>query len=326
MWSAGQSRGAAAFVVDTVRQGVERVWVEPMLATGATTAPVGPEWVYELKWDGIRAIVSISGNQVTVYSRSGTDITPAFPELADLGLAAWAAGDTILDGELVVIKQGIPDFGSVVSRMHATDPRRARRNAAENPAALVVFDVLKAQDEDVRDRTWRQRRELLEKLGLAGRSWVTSMVADDPETMMAVSREHGLEGLVAKRVDGRYQSGRRSRDWVKVKHFDTEDFLIGGWRDRRDGHLSLLIGKRDDADDLVYRGQVGTGLATEAAAALRAQLESLRTTASPFNTSVEDARDAAWVEPRLVVEVRYTNRDAHGRVRTARFVRLRPDR
>jgi bifunctional non-homologous end joining protein LigD len=295
--------------------------------------PAGAGWAYEFKWDGVRAIAAVSGDGQRLYARSGVEITAAYPELASLpGQLADRpdpVGDVLLDGEVVSLTgTGQPSFTALAERMHVRDRHKAARLAAAAPVTYMIFDLLRLRGTDLTGRPYRERRAALDGLGLGGPRWaVPPTFPDGPATYQAAG-EHGLEGVMAKRVDSVYRPGVRSPDWVKVKLEVTGDFVVGGWRPgaRRIG--GLLVGVPGPEGRLSYRGRVGGGIGAAAERALLAELEPLRTDASPFAAGMprEDARGAIWVRPRVVVEVKYGQRTPDGRLRFPRLLRLRPDK
>jgi len=300
--------------------------LKPMLAmTGAL--PAGPGWGYEFKWDGVRALADLGRDGGRFYARSGVEITAAYPELAALH---EQAGAVLLDGEVVVLTEGgQPSFTALAERMHVRDPVRAARLAATLPVTYVIFDLLRRGGEDLTGWPYRRRREALDALGLGGSRWaVPPFFPDGPATYHAAG-EHGLEGVVAKRLDSVYRPGVRSPDWLKVKLEVTADFVVGGWRPgvRRIGGLLVGVPAPDDGR-LVFRGRVGGGIGAATERELLAVLEPLRTDRSPFDGGVprEDTRGAIWVRPEIVVEVKYGQRTPDGRLRFPRLRRLRPDR
>lgn len=295
--------------------------IEPMLAVAAPL-PSGDEWVYEFKWDGIRAIAAIEHGTLRLYARSGAEVTVAYPELA--GLAGLP--DLVLDGEVVVLTAAGAAFGELAERMHVRDPARAARLAARTPVTYLVFDLLRAGGTDLCPLPWTARRAALEDAVPAGAHWVVPPVFDDGVATRAVSREQGLEGVVAKRRASPYRPGRRSPDWVKVKHIATEDFVVGGYRAGARPIGALLIGEPGPAG-LTFRGRVGGGISAARQDELLARLGPLRRKDSPFADRVpaEDARGTVWVTPRVIVEVVYGNRTPDGRLRFPRLHRIRTD-
>ncbi|MGY3515017.1 non-homologous end-joining DNA ligase [Micromonospora sp. PTRAS2] len=299
--------------------------LKPMLATTGPL-PAGAEWAYEFKWDGVRALADIVGGRQHLYARSGVQITAAYPELITL---AEQIDDALLDGEVVLLNQaGQPSFTALAERMHVRDPAKAARLAASVPVTYLIFDLLRLRGADLTGRPWRERRDLLEGLGLGGARWaVPPVFADGPATYEAAG-EHGLEGVMAKRTGSAYRPGVRSPDWVKVKLEVTGDFVVGGWRPGARKIGGLLVGVPRPDGRLTYRGRVGGGIGAALERELLRELEPLRAGSSPFAADVpsEDARGAIWVDPEVVVEVKYGQRTPDGRLRFPRVLRLRPDK
>ncbi|MDH6464912.1 bifunctional non-homologous end joining protein LigD [Micromonospora sp. A200] len=299
--------------------------LKPMLAmTGPL--PVDDGWAYEFKWDGVRALADITGGRQHMYARSGVEITAAYPELITL---AEQVDDALLDGEVVLLNQtGQPSFTALAERMHVRDPAKAARLAAAAPVTYMIFDLLRLGGEDLTGRSYLQRREALEGLGLGAARWAVPPTFSDGAATYEAAGEHGLEGVMAKRVDSVYRAGVRSPDWLKVKLEVTGDFVIGGWRPGARKIGGLLVGVPGPDGRLIYRGRVGGGIGAALERELLRELEPLRAAASPFSGDVprEDARGAIWVTPRVVVEVKYGQRTPDGRLRFPRVLRLRPDK
>lgn len=290
--------------------------------------PAGAGWAYEFKWDGVRALADITATAIRqrLYARSGVEITTAYPELITL---ADQVDDALLDGEVVLFNAaGQPSFTALAERMHVRNPAKAARLAATVPVTYMIFDLLRLRGEDLTGRSYRDRRAALESLGLGAARWaVPPSFGDGPATYEAAG-EHGLEGVMAKRVDSVYRPGVRSPDWVKVKLEVTGDFVVGGWRPGARKIGGLLVGVPGPDGRLTYRGRVGGGIGAALERELLRELEPLRTAASPFAGDVprEDARGAIWVTPQIVVEVKYGQRTPDGRLRFPRILRLRPDK
>lgn len=319
--------------------------MRPMLATPCDPQSGlprdGGRWAYEVKWDGMRVLADLHEGRLRLTSRTGRDVTAAFPELAPL---AEAHPDALLDGEVIVLQDGVPSFAALADRFHVTDPRRARTLAAKAPATLIVFDVLRLYGVDLTGRAWQERREVLERLEPSGSAWQLSPIYDDAEALVNATLEQGLEGVVAKRRLSRYAAGARSGDWVKLAHQRTQACLVGGWRPetgtrQRIGALLLGVwaggseadGSGSGADGgppvLAYRGKVGSGIAGATAAELAAVLRPLAVPDNPFGTEVPrvDATGAVWVRPEVVVEVRFLRATEGGRLRAPVFRGIRTD-
>jgi len=301
--------------------------MRPMLAVPADAVPTGPQWVHEVKWDGMRLLADVRDGRLTLTSRTGRDVTASFPELEQLGAAY---DDMLLDGEVVALEDGIPSFSALAERMHVGERRRAERLAAVRPVTLIVFDLLRLFGSDLTELPWTSRRELLDRLDLTGSHWRVPPVYDDGAGLFAATLERGLEGIVSKRRDAPYAAGRRSADWRKLAHRSTVSVVVGGWRPEKDSTTRLgavLVGLPDAEEGWRFAGRVGSGLAGTAGESLLARLEPLRRAASPFADDVPslDARGAVWVEPRVVVEVRSLGSTGGGRLRQPAYLGVRHD-
>ncbi|OJF14153.1 non-homologous end-joining DNA ligase [Couchioplanes caeruleus] len=299
--------------------------LSPMLAT-AGPLPVGAGWSYEFKWDGVRVLASFEGGAPRLWARSGTSVTLAYPEIAPLALPP----DSLLDGEMVVLDAaGRPSFTALAERMHVRDAGKAARLAGSLPVTYMVFDLLRYAGESLLDLPYSQRRARLEEVDLGSGHWMVPPVFTDGPATAAAARENSLEGVVAKGLDTPYVPGARSSDWVKVKFDRTGDYVIGGWRPGARRLGGLLVGIPGPDGGLRFRGRVGGGIGAAAEQELLSVLAPIASTKSPFAAGAvprEDARGAHWVNPELVVEVRYGNRTPDGRLRFPRFLRLRPDK
>src|ERR1700760_3816330 len=262
--------------------------LSPMMAVPGALPRDDAGWAFEMKWDGVRALAFIDGGQIRLASRTGRDITVAYPELARLGAAA-GGGPLLLDGEVVAFEDGRPSFAMLQQRMHVTSVTAAARLSGRIPASYLIFDVLHAAGQPLLDVPYAQRRELLEglDLGQGGGSWQVppSFTGHPGAGILAVSRDHGLEGIVAKRLGSVSQPGRRSPDWRKVKNVFRQEFVVGGWRRGQGGRSgqigSLLLGVQSPAG-LQYAGHVGTGFTEQTLVLLGSRLAALAQDGSPF--------------------------------------------
>ncbi|WP_328869046.1 ATP-dependent DNA ligase [Streptomyces sp. NBC_00287] len=306
--------------------------IPPMLATPGILPPATQDarWAYETKQDGQRVVIYLAGDgSLVLRARSGEEVTAAYPELRPLG-GALGATPAVLDGEVLALdEQGRADFQLLQSRMGlAHAPGRAARRAAQTPVHLVLFDVMHLADRSLVPLSYVRRRQQLERLGLDGPHWSTpaALVGHGEEALRA-TQEHGLEGLVCKRLDSVYEPGVRSRAWIKIRNMHSEDVVVGGWLPGK-GRITglpgaLLVGQRAEGR-LRYVGGVGTGWSQQEREQLGALLRAAETDVCPFDP-VPVVPGAHWVVPRLVGEVRFSTRTRAGLLRQPSWLRLRPD-
>lgn len=322
-----------------------------MLATAARRLPAGEGWGYELKWDGVRAVLFCEGGETRVCARRGDDATARYPELAPVA-ASLEGHDAVLDGEIVAFdERGEPSFGRLQRRMGLSDPIRIQRRAADTPVTYVAFDLLWLNGRSLLDEPYARRRELLAELDFEGPNWqAPKHHVGDGEALLEAVRARRLEGVVAKRLDSAYKPGRRSADWVKVQCRRRQELVVGGWmpgegaRAKRVG--SLLVGYWDATPEeaeslgrpqkLVYAGGVGSGFSEEALAELTARLAPLARATSPFEAGwdprekyaarIRERGELRWVEPELVCEIEFLRWTHEDTVRAASFKGIRDDK
>ena len=309
----------------------------PMLASPGRLPGEQGEWAFELKWDGVRALLYWRPGHpgsMRMESRNRKEIGARYPELHALG-RQLGRHEVVLDGEIVAFdERGLPSFARLQKRMHLTSESAVARAAHEIPITYAIFDLLYLDGRSTIELPYRQRRELLEGLRLKGPAWqVPAQRVDGGAELLAATAEHRLEGVIAKRLDSPYRPGERSGEWVKIKNVHRQELVIGGWlpgKEGRSGQLgALLVGyhEHDASHGLRYAGRVGTGYTRKTARELWQRLKSLKIDKPPLTLPQGERRkDVIWVKPQLVIEAEYRG-VTHGDVlRQASFKGLREDK
>jgi bifunctional non-homologous end joining protein LigD len=303
--------------------------IEPMKATLAKLPSEDEGWGYEIKWDGVRAIAYCEPGHVLLESRNLRDITSQYPEVGRIRQAVGGEA-VILDGELVAFDDdGRPSFQRLQGRMHVVSESEVRRRMGETPVTYVIFDLLYADGQVLFDEPYSERRKRLEAHGFDGEAWQTPAYhRGDGAALQRASREQGLEGIIAKRLDSPYRPGKRGREWLKVKNHREQEVVIGGWlpgKGRREGELgALLVGYYDDGK-LKYAGKVGTGFDASDLRLLRERLKPLERKRSPFDGR-QPQKGSIFVEPELVAQVEFSEWTNAGTMRHPSYKGLRDDK
>ena len=306
--------------------------LQPMLARAGSLPRDDADWAYEIKWDGVRALVYSEPGRIRFESRNGNDISGGYPELRALN-RALSSHSAILDGEIVAFETDShpprPSFGRLQQRMHVRGESAVRRLAKEVPVAYVAFDLLWLDGHALFDLTYAERRELLKALELEGRAWRTpDHVVGDGAAVLAASLENGLEGVVAKRLDSTYEPGRRSASWLKIKNVRREDVVVGGWvpgSGKRTGRIGALLVGVEEEGRLRFAGRVGTGFTEAELDRLAKVLE--RRDDSPFaeGDGPKPPRESVFVQPTRVAEVEFTEWTSDGVMRHPSYKGLREE-
>ncbi|MGE0215383.1 ATP-dependent DNA ligase [Mycolicibacterium sp.] len=292
----------------------------PMLATEGSVQRLtkGP-WAFEGKWDGYRLLVEVDRGRLSLRSRRGRDVTDEYPQLRALA-ADLADHHVILDGEAVALDaKGVPRFGEMQNRARSTR------------VEFWAFDILLLDGRLLTRAKYTDRRKLLEALAEGGGLIVPEVLDGDGTEAMEQARAKGWEGVIAKKRDSTYQPGRRSSSWIKDKIWNTQEVVIGGWRQGEGGRSSgigaLVLGIPSEGG-LQFVGRVGTGFTDKELASLKKTLAPLHTDESPFNAALprQDAKGVTFVRPELVGEVRYSERTSDDRLRQASWRGLRDDK
>jgi bifunctional non-homologous end joining protein LigD len=306
--------------------------IVPMMAQPATTLPRDPKnWSFEVKWDGVRAIAYVKPGRLRLESRNLNDITDAYPEVRGV-IGALGMHEAVLDGEILAFDDtGRPSFERLQRRMHVTSPSAIRRYQSSMPVVYAIFDLLYLDGHSLMELPYRERRARLESLDLSGPAW--RVPANDPgkgKLLLEATAKQGLEGIVAKRLESRYEPGRRSGNWLKIKHTMRQELVIAGWvpgegrRTKRIG--ALLMGYYESGEKLRYAGRVGTGFNEKTLTDLQKRLEPLRRDTSPFDIAPKLPREVVFVEPELVAEIELREWTAERIMRAPSFKGLREDK
>jgi len=330
----GDGRAADNWLIHLMKDAPKRL--SPMLATLGSSKDISDEeeWAFEMKWDGIRALAFLGDedDDIRLRTRNGNDVTVSYPELVQQLRTSAGLGTSILDGEIVALDASSrPDFGLLQTRMGLTKAADVERAAREVPVQYLVFDILEHGDTSlVRQSYDERRRSLAQFVHSKGTVQVPPAFDGDFAEAMRSSRELRLEGVIAKKREGRYEAGRRSRSWIKVKHHRTQEVVVGGWRPgrgRRAGGIGSLLVGLPGADGLEYIGRVGTGFKDRELDDIAGRLATLATDENPFTDIPRaDASDAHWVTGTLVGEVEFAEWTSTGRLRQPSWRGWRPDK
>jgi bifunctional non-homologous end joining protein LigD len=302
-------------------------WLAPMLATLTDQVPAGPGWIYEPKLDGVRVLVFVAGGTVRLMSRNRKAVEGGYPELVQ-ALAKSVRGDGVLDGEIVAPdpKTGLSSFARLQQRMHLRDQTRAALTGVT--VELYLFDCLFYEGIDLTGLPLLDRKKVLRDVVWFGDPIrFTAHRVTGAAAMYRDACRKGAEGIIAKRADARYTSGR-SNDWLKVKCVLQQEFVIGGYTAPRGAreHLGALLVGYYDGDTLRYAGKVGTGYDRFTLELLARKLAPLHRRTSPFAAGAVPARDVQWVTPKLVAQIGFGEWTSAGLLRHPRFLGVRDDK
>src|SRR5438067_255957 len=295
----------------------------PMLATLAAEVPRGAGWEFEVKWDGYRAIATVSQGETTLTSRNGNDLTTRFEHVAKETAKAVKTPDCVLDGEVCALDEtGRSSFSAM------------QQGKSGTPLVFYVFDLLELEGEPLVDLPLVERRKrLTELLDKRNRTVRLSEAFDDGVALLQAATEQRLEGIVAKRLDSRYAQGRRTRDWLKIKTHGEQEFVIAGFTKgtgRRASSFGSLVLGYYRGDEPGYAGNVGTGFNSQEIEKRLDKLRPLKRDISPFREVPKMPKvrksDVIWVEPKLVCEVEFAEWTHDGRLRAPSYKGLREDK
>jgi bifunctional non-homologous end joining protein LigD len=298
-----------------------------MLATLNESAPGGSGWIYEPKLDGVRVLAHVTGGSVRLFSRNRKQVEGGYPELVE-SLSVAVRGDAVLDGEIVAPDPatGLSSFARLQQRMHLRDVKRAARTGVT--VELYLFDCLFYEGIDLTGLPLLDRKKVLrDVVWYDGPIRFTPYRSTGSAAMYRDACAKGAEGIIAKRADSRYVSGR-STDWLKIKCVQQQEFVIGGYTEPQGAreHLGALLVGYYDGDTLRYAGKVGTGYDRAMLELLSRKLGPLRRRTSPFAPGPVPAGEVQWVTPKLVAQIGFGEWTGAGLLRHPRFLGLRDDK
>jgi DNA ligase D-like protein (predicted ligase) len=299
-----------------------------MLSGSASKPPTGDNYLHEIKWDGIRAIISLEDGQVRIRTRNHNDVTKQFPELVQAD-KAFRATCGLFDAEIVCLdKLGKADFKKVIHRLMSNGETTIQKLSKTSPVYCYIFDCLYLDGRTLINEPLVKRREWMRDAIKPETPYRVSEAVDDGEALFEAAREHQLEGIISKERDGRYLPGKRSDLWLKIKVRNTRECYILGYNPGK-GNRSQVFGGLHIAEkegaEFIYRGKVGTGFDDNLIKEIYKQLKSLKEIKKPIPDKVMDEKISIWIEPVLIAEISFSMITKDNQFREPVFVRLRPD-
>ncbi|HEY3430386.1 MAG TPA: non-homologous end-joining DNA ligase [Cyclobacteriaceae bacterium] len=313
--------------VDEMQTDWLRESIEPMLSDSVKKIPTGDDYVFEVKWDGIRVTVTLDEGVIKIVNRNKRDVTEKFPEL--INASAFRATNGVFDAEIICVgKDGKPDFRKVINRLTTSGKTNIDRAAKTSPVFCYIFDCLFIDGRSVMNDTLMRRRVWIEDVVKKDSPYRVSQVEEDGGALFEAAKEHGLEGIMAKRKDSKYILGKRTDNWLKIKVKDTADCVIIGYTEGK-GNRGQAFGSLHIAEQtskgLLYRGKVGTGFDDKLIKEISTELKKLKVVTKPVKQKLLDDKVSKWIEPKLMIEVSYSMITKDDMFREPVFVRLRED-
>ena len=295
--------------------------ISPMLI-GASSAPFDNDaYLYEIKFDGERAVVYLDQSSTVLRNKRNKDMLSIFPEMD--GIHKQVSDRCILDGEYIVLLDGQPDFSQIQRRSLMTNNFRIKLAADAHPACFVAFDILYLGSRDLTGLPLMERKELLLKTVKETERMAIARHLDTGSGLSRLSARQGVEGVVAKKRDSLYYPGKRTKDWVKIKNLLDDEFLICGWIPKQSHMVSLVLGKYDRQGGLLYKGHVTLGIGKHEFERIR---ECPAAEAPLFFPVPKGNEQAFWIEPELVCTVAFMERTSGGGMRQPVFKGIRADK
>ncbi len=302
--------------------------IRPMLAE--TSEPFNsPRHYFEPKWDGLRCIAYVHEGRIEFQNRNLVKVTSSYPELNKINHDVRSSA-AILDGEVVILDNGLPSFELLQNRFGVHDPIQARLLANKAPATYIAFDLLHLNGKDLVNEPLSDRKRRLARIVKESPHLLLSQyIAEDGKSYFRNAVRLGFEGVMAKKIDSTYQIGVRSGDWLKVKHVKTLDCIVAGYTRGQGGRGTtfgaLVLAAFDDKRRIIHLGNVGTGFTDRELGMMMKILKPLKTKTKTILGEVKASSSVTWVKPQLVAEVGYMMLTKDRKLRFPRFVRLRPD-
>ena len=294
--------------------------IKPMLIGEMRDAFDSPDYIYELKLDGLRCIAYLDKSGTELRNKRNIKMLIKVPELSEIHRQVKCR--CILDGELIVTKDGEPDFFEIQRRSLMTNTFKIQIAASKLPASFIAFDILYYDDHEVKDLPLMQRKKLLEKAVVENeRVAISRYIEESGVEFYKLAKQNHLEGIVAKRVDSKYYIDKRTKDWIKIKNLLDDDFVVCGYIFKNSGVISIILGQYS-GKELVYKGHVTMGMST----ADFQLIKSIPEINSTFNDIPSGNEDAVWIEPILVCTVKFMMKTANGSLRQPVFKGLRNDK
>jgi bifunctional non-homologous end joining protein LigD len=311
--------------------------LDTMFATLATEPFDSDDWIFEVKWDGVRAL-AVCSDETALFSRTKRDITPTYPEFERFHERIVAL-EAVVDGEIVALANGKPSFERLQARMNLQKPREIERMMKQVPVVYVAFDLLYLDGRSLIEAPVEERKRLLSEIVVpAPNVLVSDYVEGEGTALFEAARAQGLEGIVAKRLGSPYRPGKRTREWIKIKTVHDADVVVGGWSggegSRSTTFGALLVGAYSDGE-LRFLGAVGTGFSERTLAETMTKLREVESDECPFAGGIDAVRsgrfgkpiiDPHWAQPSLVARIEYRELTAGGRLRAPSFKGLRTDK
>lgn len=317
------------WLLERVDRDIIRIMDDPirvMLANPRKNLPTHEDkYLYEVKWDGIRATIHVEEGQIKIRSRSQRDLTDQFPELQDVS-DSFRISHGIFDCEIVCLdKKGRPDFKKVISRMHSSSPAKIQQATKRNPAYAYLFDCMYVDGRSLINEPLERRRVWCKDSLKKGTNYRFSQEMDDGAALLEAARSMNLEGIIAKRKGSKYQIGKRSDDWLKIKFRTEEEVAIIGFTEgnnERSATFGALHIAEVQGSDLKYRGKVGTGFDSKKMAEIRGLIDKRSEIEKPIEEKTEDDNSSVWIEPSITCLVQYASITNNGTYREPVFQHL----